>query len=154
MSELWTKCDGRFSLFDVFVVMLTLWLYKIQCTWEAYYARRSRGENVVADPPKQTEAFHKLLIEYHAYACKLETLLDDYTRAYAPLHARDFRLERPRDPDDLLGLSLSLGEFHLDDEEDKAAERDDPTNILLWHDLSTVSMDSVACVQNSNDLCS
>lgn len=97
---------------------------------------------MVSDPPKQTEAFHRLLIEYHGYACKLEGLLDDCIRTYPALHGRDFRSERPKDPDDLLGLSLSFGEFHLDREDDNSVECDDdsenPTNILLWHDLSTV----------------
>lgn len=95
---------------------------------------------MVSDPPKQAEAFHRLLIEYHGYAHKLEDLLDDCIRTYPALKGRDFRSERPKDPDDLLGLSMSLGECNL--EEDDNVEYDDdtenPINILKWHDLSTV----------------
>lgn len=120
---------------------------QLQCTWEAYYARRNRGENLITDqPPKHIEAFHRLLIQYHLYSTKLEALLDNYVQTNPYLDSQDFRLERPKDPDDLLGLSLSLDEFHLHKEEEEdlnnAVECDDelesPTNILLWHDLTAV----------------
>jgi hypothetical protein len=52
--------------------------------------------------------------------------------------SKDFRLGRPKDPDDLLGLSLSLEEFHLEDDIVECDQPESPTNILLWDDLSTV----------------
>lgn len=140
LSQLWSNYNGQFCfLYSGCAVILNVQYNFIQCNWDAYFARRSRGECLINDPPKQTEAFNNLLIQYHGYSCKLEALLDHYIQTYNLPPSNDFRLERPKDPDDLLGLSLSLGE--LDNEEDNTVECDDsenPTNILLWHDLWTV----------------
>lgn len=139
LSKLWSNYNGRFRSLYSCVLILNVCYTTLQCSWDAYFARRNRGEALATDPPKQTEAFHNLLIQYHAYSCKLESLLDHYIQTYSLPQSKDFRLEQPKDPDDLLGLSLSLGE--LDKEEDDIVESDDsenPTNILLWHDLCTV----------------
>jgi hypothetical protein len=88
----------------------------LQCTWSW-----NRGENPVTDPQKQTEIVYNLVI--HDYA----NLID------SPPSSKEFRPERPKDPDDL----LRFWAFHLDDNVERDAS-EDHTNIMLWHDVSGV----------------
>jgi hypothetical protein len=104
-------------------------LYNFTSVLGCIFYKAKSWRNFVADRPKQTEAFHNLLIQYHAYSCKLEALIDHYIQTYSLPQSNGFRLERPKDPDDLLGLSLSLGEVQLEEEdnEDWMTRKNAPT---------------------------
>lgn len=64
---------------------------------------------------KQTEALRKLLIAFSNYADNLESLLDRLLQGHQHSSVLDFRASRPRDPNDLMGLSVKIDLNQLDD---------------------------------------
>lgn len=114
----------------------------VQCSWDGYNARKKRGELLFADirgKHADSEAFRRLLLEYHQYSHLLESQLESYIQTLPLKDVTDFRAHRPKDPDDLMGLSLSLENLDIAQEaEYEFDESESPINILSWQDKLAV----------------